>query len=181
MPAVHPNKYKVPLNAIAQSRQYALLMMDLWNNHQSSPMQFQPYQSIEHDQEFYAQAADLEAPRGTLHRLTTAMGVKDLNYLSRLRALLRLPDEVWVLADDYNWTETQLRPLTQIPANEAINRARYWAGLPPTDFIETDSFADIQEALEKFSNHIEELPKAGQLRIAQLLKKMMTKIERDVL
>lgn len=136
MRAPNPDKYKIPLNAIAQSRQYALLLMDLWSNHERSPKQFQPYQGDEHDREFYAQAADLDVPQGALYRLTTAMGVKDLAYLPRLRALLRLPDEVWLLADDHNWPEAQLRLLTEMPVEDAINRARYWAGLPATDFVE---------------------------------------------
>ncbi len=179
MPAANPDKYKVPLNAIAQSRQYALLVMDLWSKHQRSPIQFKPYRGNEYDREFYAQAAELEPPHGTLHRLTTAMGLKDLGYLARLRALLRLPDEIWFLADDHNWTEAQLRPLTRMPADEAINRARYWAGLPPTDFIETDSFRAVQKGLVSLSQQIEKMTKPEQLRIAQLLKKVIVQIERD--
>jgi hypothetical protein len=43
--------------------------------------------------------------------------------VSQYRALLGLPDEIWVMADDLDWTENRLRPLTSLSHEEALRRA----------------------------------------------------------
>ena len=41
--------------------------------------------------------------------------------------LLTLPREVWEAADDLNWPEGRLRPLTTLSREEAIAQACVWA------------------------------------------------------
>ncbi len=151
------NNARTNLNAIARARQFALLLMDLygWEN-------FQPIDAFEHEQDFYAQVADgdrFRIPRGQGEKLVAALGLKHTQQLRGLRALLRLPRDVWVRADDENWTENFLRnweinmqtiapriagdPYADIPegddgALESVATATVKGPDGLEDFIETD-------------------------------------------
>lgn len=121
------NNARDNLNAIAKARQYAILLMDLWSKDEKSPIQFRPFDSFENEREYYAQVADMSPPKGKNELILAAMGVEHRNATMRYKALLRLPDEVWRLADDRNWTEGRLRGLTKLPPDIAIAKARSWA------------------------------------------------------
>ena len=100
------NSARDDLNAIGKARQLALLLMDLHGMEH-----FQPISAFEHEQDFYAQVADGEAyriPRGKGEMLAGAMGVATTQQLRQLRALLRMPRDVWTAADDENWTENAI-------------------------------------------------------------------------
>lgn len=108
------NNMRSDLNAIARARQLALLLMEMygWDN-------FRSLESIVaaegSEREFYAQVSDGERwriPRGKGEQLLRIIGLSDPGQLRQYRALLRVPDEVWVRADDENWTENRLRPYT---------------------------------------------------------------------
>jgi hypothetical protein len=101
------NNTRSDLNAIGKARQFAVLLMDLigWE-------QFRPFDEFEHEQGFYSQVADGEAyriPRGAGERLVAALGLKNGQQLRAYRGLLRLPNDLWKLADDQNWPESVIR------------------------------------------------------------------------
>lgn len=94
------------LNAIGKARQLALLIMAI---HQQKGAVFQSFdqmvQSGQSDRAFYAQVADgLRYPvTGYGETVLNALGFKQPSQYREHRDLLRLPDEVWQLADDLNW------------------------------------------------------------------------------
>jgi hypothetical protein len=118
------NNARDDLNAIARARQFALLLMDL-----QGLGHFQPLADFEQEQGFYAQVADGQVwrvPRHAGEKILNAMGLKNSVQLRQYRALLSLPDVVWVLADDLNWTESFIRKELRAGAhdeNEVIRRA----------------------------------------------------------
>lgn len=106
------NNARANLNAISKARQLAVLLMDLRREHNGD--QFEPFDSFEDEQAYYAQVADgntYKAPKNTSERLLSAMGLKHAKQLRDYRALLKLPPLVWQIADDLNWTEYFIRNL----------------------------------------------------------------------
>lgn len=107
------NNVRKDLNAIGRARQFAILLMSLYDVDE-----FQPYNDLVEpegsDRPYYGQVAngsDWRIPRGKRELMINAMGLKHVNQLGYYRALLRLPDIVWQLADDLNWTENFIRDL----------------------------------------------------------------------
>lgn len=121
------NNARDNLNAIGKARQLAILIMDL-----QEEAQFQPLANFENEQDYYRQAAESRIPRGTGEKLLNALGVEHRSAISRYRALLNLPYEVWTLADEYDWPEGKLREFVDLAENEAIEKARREAGMLPT-------------------------------------------------
>jgi len=120
------NTARQDLNAIGRARQFAILLMELLKGEAA----FLPYESIigpgVSDRYYYAQVADGEQfriPRGKGEILLNAMGLSHEKQLRQYRALLRLPNKVWHLADDLNWAEGKLRPLVSLSEAEAIELA----------------------------------------------------------
>jgi hypothetical protein len=103
------NNSRADLNAIGKARQWAVLMMSLHNNENC-----QPFEDFHSEREYYAQAADLRPPYGKGEQLMNAMGVSGRSALSRYRALLKLPDEIWQGGDDLNLAEELLYDLAVI-------------------------------------------------------------------
>lgn len=110
------NGARQQLNAIALARQLARLLIDIY---QRDGVQFASYAEAlaqsECDRAYYAQVADgdvYRVPRGWGEKIVAAMGLSHTQQLRQYRALLRLPDEIWVKGDDQSWTEGALRPHT---------------------------------------------------------------------
>lgn len=103
------NNARDNLNIIGKARQYAVLIMDLHGMDA-----FRSIQTFPSDREYYAQAADLTSPHGKREMLLNALGVSSPSVLTRLRHMLRLPDEIWQGGDDYNLPEDVLEKLYQI-------------------------------------------------------------------
>lgn len=100
------NNARADLNAIAKARQFALLLMDVRAEKEGNS--FAEFPDFEHEQEYYAQVSDgkkYNVPYGMGEQLINAMGIRDVGQLRHLRRLLRLPNIVWTVADDLNWTE----------------------------------------------------------------------------
>lgn len=116
------NGARADLNAISKARQLSLLLMDLHGMDN-----FLPLESFEHEQDFYAQAADKRTPRGKREILVAVMGLKHGKQVQYHLKLLKLPRPVWEAADDLNWAEGRLRPLTALPYDEAISQSCAWA------------------------------------------------------
>lgn len=115
------NNARADLNAVGKARQFARLLMDLYQE-----SIFAPPQNCESERAYYAQVADGEAfriPRGQGDQMLQAMGTQDRTELSRYRSVLTLPDLVWEIADDLDWTLGKLRPLLSVTDEEAIRRA----------------------------------------------------------
>lgn len=103
------NNARDNLNAISRARQLAILLMDLhgWDN-------FQSLSDFDHEQDFYAQVGDGNqwgVPRGKGEQLVNAMGLKNNVQIRQYRALLRVPRELWLTADDRDMTEREIRDL----------------------------------------------------------------------
>lgn len=116
------NNARADLNAIARSRQWAILMMDLHGR-----QNFKPFEAFESEREFYAQVADYRVPYGKGEQLLNALGVTSRSAMARYRALLALPDEVWQAGDDLNLAEEMLYNLAQLArtnSRAAIDRYR---------------------------------------------------------
>ncbi len=150
------NTSREQLNAISMARQLALLLMDL-----HGPERFQAYyemvQAGQCDRAYYAQIADgnqWRVPRGKGEQLVSAMGIKNPVQLRLHRDLLRLPDPVWMLADDLNWTEHFIRfEILDKAVNEqgVIALAQYHAdraGYRVTDSTHTVSADTVSDEVE---------------------------------
>lgn len=103
------NNARDNLNIIGKARQYAVLMMDLHGMDA-----FRSIQTFGSDREYYAQSADLSTPLGKRETLLNALGVSSPSVMTRLRHMLKLPDEIWQGGDDYNLPEDVLEKLYQI-------------------------------------------------------------------
>jgi len=107
------------------------LLMDLYQRQMGE--KFRTYEQLvgqgDCDRAFYAQVADGNAyptPKGTGEAVLTAGGFKTSSQMREHRDLLRLPDEVWRLADDLNWTQGRIRQLVRQSEgddNNLISRA----------------------------------------------------------
>lgn len=104
------NNARDDLNAIAKARQFALLLMNLRSEKEGD--EFLTFNHFEHEQGYYAQVSDgkqYRVPRGTGEMLINAMGFGDVGQLRHTRRLLRLPQIVWTVADDLDWTDNFLQ------------------------------------------------------------------------
>jgi len=105
------NNIRADLNAIDKARQFALLLMNLLEERGEKFLPVSQMPSGNHHL-FYSQVADstqYRIPRGKAQQIMNAMGLKNTRQLSYYRSLLRLSDEAWQLADDYNLPEHALR------------------------------------------------------------------------
>jgi hypothetical protein len=108
------NGVRANLNAIGRARQLALLLMEI---HRPKGSAFHSYDEMVEpngvDRSYYSQVADGNSYPFTGHgeALLNAMGLKQSSQLREYRELLRLPDEVWRIADDLNWPQGRLRAL----------------------------------------------------------------------
>lgn len=103
------NNARDNLNVIGKARQYAVLMMDLHGIDS-----FRNIQTFPTDREYYAQSADLATPLGKREMLLNALGVSSPSVMTRLRHMLKLPDEIWQGGDDHNLPEDVLEKLYQL-------------------------------------------------------------------
>ncbi|HSS96866.1 MAG TPA: ParB N-terminal domain-containing protein [Terriglobales bacterium] len=109
------NGVRANLNAISRARQLALLIMEVYRKQGTT---FQSYEQVvqasSSDRAFYAQVSEgsrYDIPKGHGETILNAMGLKQSSQMREYRALLRLPDEVWQIADDLNWTQGRIRSL----------------------------------------------------------------------
>jgi hypothetical protein len=112
------NSARANLNTISRARQFALLMMNLYSNQRP----FLPLDSFPHERQFYAQARELNTPAGKSEMLLNAMGVKHRSSLARLRAMFDLPDAIWQVGDDENWSEEWLYDMARLEPDVALAR-----------------------------------------------------------
>jgi ParB-like chromosome segregation protein Spo0J len=112
------NNARENLNAISKARQLALLIMNLYER---QGVRFASYDEMvqpgESDRMFYSQVGEGQGsnarpiPYGSGELILNAMGFKQPSQIRECRDLLRLPDEVWQIADDLHWTQGKIREL----------------------------------------------------------------------
>lgn len=115
------NNIRTNLNAISKTRQFALLLIDLYGEDN-----FLPYDAFKltpgaPDRVYYAQVSDgwkYPIPSGYGELVVATMGMKYTQQLREYRSLLRIPDAVWLLADDYNWTLGFITKLMEMSEND---------------------------------------------------------------
>lgn len=113
------NNARSNLNAISKARQFSVLLMELLRLDEQ--LAFTAFHEFAFEQGYYAQVADgdqYRIPRGTSERLLHATGLKSQKQLREYRALLRLPKQVWIMADDLNWPERAIRELVSRAMDE---------------------------------------------------------------
>jgi hypothetical protein len=104
------NNTRSDLNAIGKARQLALLLMDLLGKEYD----FRTIDDFTNELEFYRQVADgntYRVPRGRGEDVVQAMGLKSPDQIRQYRELLRLPLQIWQLADDRNLALRTLREI----------------------------------------------------------------------
>ena len=108
------NGSRTPLNAIGMARQIALLVMAMYEG--DAGVKFDRFETLVlpggSDRAFYAQVANGEVyrvKRGLGERILNVTGLKSMDHVRRYRALLSMPDGLWVKADAQSWTEWQIR------------------------------------------------------------------------
>lgn len=104
------NATRNDLNAVGLARQLATLLMTIY--HEERDTKFQSIRTFDHEREFYAQVADGEAfriPQGYGERLLAVMGLKNTTQLRQYRAILRVSNAYWEVADDNNYPEGLIR------------------------------------------------------------------------
>lgn len=114
------NNARADLNGIGLARQFALLLMDLRRMEEGDD--FLPFDTFEHEQDFYAQVEDgnrYRVPRGQSERLMNAMGISHAGQLRHLRRLLRVPQATWIVADDLDWSASFIQKTILENADEA--------------------------------------------------------------
>lgn len=113
----YENNTRDNLSAIAKARQFSLLLMESLKPN----FQFEPFDAFANEQDFYAQVADGNAfpiPRGSGEKLVAAIGVQNTRQLRDLRRLLKLPPEIWKVADERAWREGRLRQMLEEAAGD---------------------------------------------------------------
>ncbi len=102
------NTAREPLNAVGTARQLALILIHMHDQQhiENWEMCVPPGHC---DRNYYVQAANLDIVRNGSGRVYAATGIEGRSMVSRYKAILTLPDELWLQADDENWTENRCR------------------------------------------------------------------------
>lgn len=159
------NNARNDLNSIGKARQLARLIMDLYQDRKG--YRFKPYEAFDADRRYYAQVQDGTAfriPHGQVERVVNAMGFKNAVQVRQYRSLLRLPDVIWNIADDLNWSENAIQKDILQPSkndDEKIRRAMRMAqrdGYPVSELTEYESYwapsqleRDLMERTDMYS------------------------------
>lgn len=121
------NGSRTPLNAIGMARQIALLIMAMYEG--DPGVKFDRFETLVlpggSDRAFYAQVANGEVyriKRGLGERVLNVTGLKTMERVRNFRALLNIPDFLWVKADVQSWSDWQIREYvadSKVVSNEA--------------------------------------------------------------
>lgn len=106
---IEENTQREQMNAISLARSLAKLKMAMW----ADEMTFESYahmvQAGGGDRHFFAQAAELSIRQGMAETVRNTLNIANRGMISRYNKLLTLPDEVWMQADEENWSEGKIR------------------------------------------------------------------------
>jgi hypothetical protein len=108
------NGARRPLTATEMARQIALLVIHMYTG--DPGVQFDEFETMilsgECDRKYYAQVRDgnqYRIKKGMLEHVLAATGLKSKEQISQYRALLDIPDALWMQADEEGWTEGAIR------------------------------------------------------------------------
>jgi hypothetical protein len=130
------NGTRSPLNAIGMARQLSLLIMAMYEGDKDT--KFDRFDALVlpggSDRPYYAQVANgdlYRIKRGMGERVLAVTGLKSMDYVRRYRALLTMPDALWVQADAQNWTERQIRDYIDAikPSNDEVTHLHSVTGV----------------------------------------------------
>ncbi len=139
------NNARANLNAISRARQLAILVMEIYRQR---GVQFRGFEESVGtdgiDRPYYAQVADGNrfTAKGHGEAMMNALGFKQSSQFREHRDLLKLPDEVWRIADDLSWTQGRIRELKRNSADDEqfVQKARtaarsegYTVGIPTVE------------------------------------------------
>lgn len=121
------NSARANLNAIARTRQLAILILEILANEPDEGEKLLPFEAFAHEREYYAQVIDRRVPYGRNDALISAMGLGSRQGLDRYKKLLTLPNDIWHVADEIDCPEGFLRRIVQLPYPAQIERLTAWA------------------------------------------------------
>ena len=142
------NNARNDLNGIGKARQLARLLMNLY---EAKKRQFKPYDAFEADRQFYAQVEDGSAyrvPHGQAERVVNAMGFKNAVQIRQYRRLLRLPDVVWNLADDLDWSQNAIDKDILQPAVDEVDVIRRALAMARRDGYPVSALTEYMEQFD---------------------------------
>lgn len=120
------NGARMALNAVGMARQLALLIMDMYEG--DSGVKFDSFKMMvlpgEIDRKFYAQVANGEIyriKRGMGEQVMSATGLKSMDMLRKYRAVLSIPDGLWLKADEQNWSLAQVLEYLEVAKSSSSN------------------------------------------------------------
>jgi hypothetical protein len=170
------NNARNDLNGIGKARQLARLLMDLY---EARNRRFKPYDAFEADRLFYAQVDDgsvYRVPHGQAERVVNAMGFKNAVQIRQYRRLLRLPDVVWNLADDLNWSQNAIDKDILQPARDEEDVIRRALRIARRDGYPVSALTEYAELIDL---HEEDTAIANQPSIADVAKSKQDKAAKE--
>lgn len=146
------NGQRANLNAISKARQYAILLMAMYPE-----TDLATYEHCISDRAYYAQALQFsKIPDGSAERFMSAFGVTSRSQLSSYRSFLKLPDDIWIQADDENWPEKRLFSALNNAAKSGSNGAKKRQPKPVYERLANDDdLKALKELADLNTSHIE--------------------------
>lgn len=139
------NTQRGDLTAVAKVRQYALLLMEL---RKGAGDTFAPYESFEHDRDFYAQVAGRAAPDGKNEVLLSACGIRTKSTASKYRDVLSLTPQQWTLADDEGLSFDAIKGRFAVTNSPSVKREKTSAAATHISLLKK-----MQKASGKYAPH----------------------------
>lgn len=158
------NNARQNLNAISRARQLSILLMDIhgWEN-------FRPISDFEAEQDFYAQVGDgrvWRIPREKTEQLLKAMGLTNQTQLRQYRAILRIDQRSWELADDNDLTENAIRKIMKNRTSKSVT--------PVTERVQKttldDALHNLQKQRDSFADQAQQAKKIERNQWLQIAK-----------
>ncbi|MEQ8673271.1 MAG: ParB N-terminal domain-containing protein [Aggregatilineales bacterium] len=124
---ISENTARRDLNAVGLARCYAMIVMELYREEGKD---FRAFAEVvrpgQCDRAYYAQVADMPAPYGKSGEVMSALNVKNRMSVSRYKSVLNITDDVWMRADDEDWSLTAILEWIDAqkpqPARETVTR-----------------------------------------------------------
>jgi len=114
------NTNRSDLNAVGMARQLALAIMESYRDDKS--VTFEPMAAFDHERDFYAQVANMQAKYGNAALVKRMMGGRGSSVLSDYKDLLALTSQQWDEADKDSTSLNKLMLLVN-PAKHKTNAA----------------------------------------------------------
>ena len=172
------NQSRQNLNAIAKARQLALIIMDL-----NVDRDYLPYDSFQHDREYYAQVGngnEHRIPDDRLKEVCDATGLSSKAQVSQYRRLFRdLDNDLWDKFDQENTPELVIRQILSTPLNKRLTTVNLNPPTPPTENPYMGQFwASYDKIAKKHTQIAGRVGEAERRQMADALRKLADDLER---